>query len=378
LGHDLSLSLEYNFNGGRHLNRPINTNAVRSKLLVQNYNIAVAAGAVAAHDTTGPLTVGSGPEGPCSTNPSFPWVSAALVSFFRPSGLNPSLANGLIALGAGGCIDLANAILQSEGLHATCDPRTGSLASCVPFSDTPANFSSGSSVYHGFTANLRKRYGQHYEFLASYTWSHAIDDSTDLQSPLEPQNNYDLPAERSNSLFDQRHRFVFSAVYQSGTLGGTGFLRKFFSDWTVAPIIEVVSGRPFNIIAGDDRNFDLSPLSDRPVTAQAGVTNSCGDTAAASRFSPTGFLLPACFLDGTLTGNLGRNAGTKPYDLFTDIRVGKRIPIGERFALEGNVDAFNFINRFNVSDVNPLWNSGQVATAAFDPRQFQFSLKVTW
>ena len=112
--------------------------------------------------------------------------------------------------------------------------------------------------------------------------------------------------------------------------------------------------------------------------AAAGTQNLCGDKAAASRFSPTGFLIPACFLDGTLTGNLGRNAGTKPYNLFTDIRVGKRIPIGERFALEGNVDAFNLINRFNVSDVNPLWNSGQVATAAFDPRQFQFSVKVTW
>jgi hypothetical protein len=28
--------------------------------------------------------------------------------------------------------------------------------------------------------------------------------------------------------------------------------------------------------------------------------------------------------------------------------------------------------------VNPLWNSGQVATSAFDPRQLQFALKVTW
>jgi len=31
-----------------------------------------------------------------------------------------------------------------------------------------------------------------------------------------------------------------------------------------------------------------------------------------------------------------------------------------------------------VSDVNPLWNSGQTATAAFDPRQLQFALKLTW
>ena len=130
---------------------------------------------------------------------------------------------------------------------------------------------------------------------------------------------------------------------------------------------------------GDDRNFDFSTPTDRPliVPANAG-TNSCGDTPAPSRFSPTGFLQPACFLDGTLVGNLGRNAGTKPHDLFTDIRVAKRIPFGDRFAMEGIVDAFSFINRFNVSDVNPLWNSGQKATAAFDPRQLQFALKLTW
>jgi hypothetical protein len=379
MGHDFSLSLEYNFNGGRHLNRPINANAVKNQFLIQNYNIALAAGAVPSTppDPVGPLTLGSGPEGPCSTNPSFPWVSAALVSFFRPSGLNPSIANFLNQVGAGGCVTLANAILQADGLNASCDFTT--LAGCIPFSDMPANFSNGSSVYHGLTANLRKRFGQHYEFLGSYTWSHAIDDSTDLQSPLSPQDNYNPSAERSTSLFDQRHRFVFSAVYQSGKLGGSGFLSKVFSDWTVAPIIEATSGRPFNIITGGDRNFDFGTTTDRPLVVPSGTPdNLCGDTATASKFSPTGFLQPACFLNGTVVGNLRRNAGTKPTNIFTDIRVSRRIPFGERVALEGMVDAFNFINRFNVADVNPLWNSGQKATSTFDPRQLQFALKLTW
>jgi hypothetical protein len=241
----------------------------------------------------------------------------------------------------------------------------------------PANFSSGSSVYHGLTANLRKRFGQHYEFLASYTWSHAIDDSTDLQSPLSPQDNHNPGADRSTSLFDQRHRFVFSGVYQSGRLGN-GFARKLFSDWTIAPMIEVVSGRPFNIITGADRNFDFGTTTDRPLTVASGTTNSCGDTAAPSKYSPTGFLIPACFLDGTLVGNLGRNAGTKPHNVFIDLGISKRIPLGERVAFEARMDAFNLINKFNVLDVNPLWDSGQKATSASDARQFQFSLRLRW
>jgi carboxypeptidase family protein/TonB-dependent receptor-like protein len=371
LGHDMSVSLEYNFNGGRHLNRPINANAVKSQFLIANWQAALSDPASSAN--LGPLAVGS--SIPCNPlNPT--WVSAALVSFFRPSGLNPSLANFLSGIGAGGCVTLAQSILAADGLNATCVPST--LTGCIPFSDMPANFSNGSSVYHGLTANLRKRFGHHYEFLGSYTWSHAIDDSTDLQSPLSPQDNYNPSAERANSLFDQRHRFVFSAVYQSGQLGH-GFARKFFSDWTIAPIIEAVSGRPFNIITGDDRNFDFGTTTDRPVIVPAGTpVNGCGDTAAPSRFSPTGFLQPACFLSGTLIGNLGRNAGTKPYNFFSDLRIAKRIPLGERFALNGMVDAFNLINKFNVSDVNPLWDSKQVPTAAFDPRQLQFALKLTW
>src|SRR4029079_16368057 len=192
-----------------------------------------------------------------------------LANFFRPSGLNPALGQALLLSRAAGCVGLAQQIIAADGLSAACDPTT--LSGCVPFSDTPANFSSGSSVYHGLTANLRKRFGQHYEFLGSYTWSHTIDDSTDLQSPLEPQDNYNLAAERSNSAFDQRHRFVLSGMYQSGKIGGSGFASTFFSGWTIAPIFEMASGRPFNIITGDDRNFDFSTPTDRPNTAAAGA-----------------------------------------------------------------------------------------------------------
>ena len=99
-------------------------------------------------------------------------------------------------------------------------------------------------IYHGFSANLRKRFAGHYEFLASYTWSHAIDDSTDLQSTLTPQDSYYPAVDRSTSLFDQRHRFVFSGVYQTGKLGGSGFVRKVFSDWTFAPLLEIGSRAP--------------------------------------------------------------------------------------------------------------------------------------
>ena len=384
LGHNFALSLQYNFNAGKRLNRPINPNAARSDLLVHNYQVAAAAGDPGALSggTSAPLFVGS-IGAPCGVdlNPGpfqgQPWVSSSLVSFFRPSGLNPSLAQAAIAGGAGACVGLANQIMAAEGLNANCDPL--SLVGCIPFSDMPANYSNGSSVYHGFTANLRKRFSHHYELLASYTYSHAIDDSTDLESPLSAQNNYDPNADRSSSLFDQRHRFVFSGVYQTGKLSGSSFWSKLGSDWTFAPIIEAGAGRPFNIITGSDRNFDFGTTTDRPLAVGPGTPqNLCGDQAVASSYSPSGFLQPACFLNGTLIGNLGRNAGVRPSTLFTDMRVARHIAFGERVGLDAMVDAFNFINKFNVADVNPLWTNAGQATAAFDPRQIQLALKLSW
>jgi hypothetical protein len=381
LGDGFALSLAYNFNGGRHLNRPINANASRGDLLVGNLRAAVAGGQNLPTDN--PLLVSG-----CGVGAGGPYVPAALVNFFRPSGLNPSIANFYIANGGAACVGLAEQVLQAEGLNANCNPST--LSDCVPFGDMDANFSNGSSAYNGFTSNLRKRFSNHYEFLASYTWSHAIDDSTDLQSPLAPQDSYYPNLERSNSAFDQRHRFVFSGVYQSGKLGGASFPKKFFSNWTVAPIIEFSSGRPFLIITGDDDNFQLASSSARPsVVSASAPPSACGTPTVASRYSPTGFLGEPCYVPYAtpggptptllaLDGNLGRNAGVSPWTVFNDLRISRRVSFGERLSVDLIADIFNLANRFNVAGVNVLWTDAGQPTSAYDPRQFQFSIKLAW
>jgi Carboxypeptidase regulatory-like domain/TonB dependent receptor len=381
LGHGFALNLAYNFNGGRHLNRPINANTTRGDIAMKNYLVALT-------DPTsfavqgGPLGVGAG-SAPCGTNPSGqPWVSAALTNFFRPSAVNPALALAYLSNSASApCVTtVLPAVLAEYGLTSTCNLST--LAGCIPFSDMDANYSNGSSVYHGFTANLRKRFDNHYEFLASYTWSHAIDDSTDLQAPLAPQDSYNPALDRSNSLFDQRHRFVFSGVYQTGKLGN-GFARRFFSDWTLAPIIEFSSGRPFNILTGNADNFQFSPDTGRPNTFVNPACTALGVPAYNSRYSPTGVFQEPCPADfnGTLIsldGNFPRNGGVQPWTVFNDMRVSKRIYFGERYNMELIADTFNIANRFNVAAVNQLISNAGQATAAYDPRQFQFALKFNW
>jgi hypothetical protein len=384
LGGGFALNLAYNFNGGRHLNRPINANTIRGDVLTANFEAAYYDALLAGQPTpASPFTV----SGCNASGAPFPFVDPALMNFFRPGGLNPSIAAGFYLSGQSNCVAQGMAVLQSlPGFNTACNPAppTFAYSGCVPFGDMDANYSNGSSVYHGFSANLRKRFSNHYEFLASYTWSHAIDDSTDLQATLTPQDSYYPSLDRSNSLFDQRHRFVFSGVYQSGKLGGDGFRSKFFSDWSFAPIIEVASGRPFNIITGNRDNFQLSSLTGRPNTT---VDPACG-TVYKSRYSPSGTLQEPCLngfiASGTLPtllqldGNLGRNAGVSPWTLFDDIRVAKRIYFGERFNMELIADVFNIANKDNVAAVSPLFSNAGQATAAYDPRQFQFALKFNW
>ncbi len=397
LGDGYAVSVAYNFNGGRHLNRPINANTIRGDLLVANWQAAYTD--PNSNAAAGPLEVGTGAL-PCNINPNngLPWVTPALTNFFRPGGINPSIANFLGATAAPCVTTVLPAVMQylqasgysTAGFNTACNPVTP-YTGCVPFGDMDANYSNGSSIYHGLTVNLRKRFTKHYEFLGSYTWSHAIDDSTDLQSTLTPQDSYYPGLDRSTSLFDQRHRFVFSGVYQTGKLSGSGLASKLFSNWTFAPQIEFSSGRPFNIITGSDDNQQLSSLTGRPSTTVNPACTAAGNSPVNSKFSPTGVFQEPCYQAFTptaagipfvtllgLDGNLGRNAGVSPWTVFNDVRFAKRIFFGERLNMDLIADMFNIANVYNVAAVSPLFTNAGQATAAYDPRQFQFALKVNW
>ena len=90
----------------------------------------------------------------------------------------------------------------------------------------------------------------------------------------------------------------------------------------------------------------------------------------------------------SLDGNLGRNAGISPWTAFNDLRVARRLYFGERYNMDLIADMFNLANVYNVGAVNPLCCSPSAAnpnastagqaTAAYDPRQFQFALKFNW
>ena len=209
---------------------------------------------------------------------------------------------------------------------------------------------SASSTYNGASFSLNRRMSNELEFSASYTFSKTFDDASDYDE--QPQNPFNLRADRALSLQNQQHRLVFNALWElpigdeePGKPAQDNWLTRIFGHIEVAPIFTVESGRPVNPLTGlDSTRSGAFPLSARPF----------------------GF---------------GRNSFKGPLLMNTDFRVLKYFPVGKTARLDLVAEAFNLFNRANVTRLNPVFGTGALAQPGFlqplagaGARQIQFSL----
>jgi outer membrane receptor protein involved in Fe transport len=427
------LSAGYQYARGIHLNRPVDINSTDPVLLTNNlanadavglgftdprfvavpstpngtcaggipvYNVP-GGGSVAFATPTGqplaPGILGLGWTGAgCSGTPVGLIGTPAVFNFFRPSGPNPSFAAGIgaVAPQCAGQNPFTCGFATQQALAAAAGFPVGTAP--VPFNSVDTQKSDAGSWYNALTINLNKRFSRHFEMLSSYTWSHAIDDGTDLQSTLEPQDSRFPYYERSNSVNDQRHRWVTSGVFQTSPhKSGDSFWNNALSDITLAPLVEVSSGRPFNVITSEDSRLDLGASEIRPSVAAAGTAGATTSPyiSGVAFINPTRCLTNAGLpytppANTTLTGcvgDLGRNSFTMPMFFQFDLRVAKGISFGERLRVDLIADMFNLFNHTNILAVNQLCDPSAGTTcqagqpsAAYDARQFQFALKLSW
>jgi len=237
--------------------------------------------------------------------------------------------------------------------------RPGTSASILQYT------SYGETWYKGLTVSLSKRFSDRYQFLASYTLSEAEDNSTDFQSAFIPQNNgagrnpddltglpvgFDADLERGPSLQDQRHRLVLSGLYLAPW------------DVQIAAIVTAASGRPYNVLAGADLNFD---------------GNGGAFPADRARRDPA-----------SEASSVGRNSETMPTQATVDLRLSKRFVLGGRVSVDGIFEVFNLFDRTNFTDVQNIFGSGSYPdnpiptfgqfTQAGAPRQIQLALKLNF
>jgi hypothetical protein len=405
--NNMSLSVSYIFVGAHHLPHPTDLNSPNTALQIQNFQrfagrlpispteavagISIPSGTSTTGTTVAPGTAFVNPYGvTCAVVipgmvaqcPNGRVVTPAIANFFRPNAPNYFLAQAL----SGGAV--TPAVLNSQ-LGGSL--RTPGVIS--PFGSVNAQSSDGNSSYNALNVELKRRFANNLTFLASYTWSHSIDDSSDLQTLLIAQNTRRFDLEKADSLFDQRHRFVFSGVLASPNAwrGSDNFMKKVFADFIIAPIIEISSGRPFNIITNVDANNDQSSQTDRPNVLSDGTLCVPGEPLAGGGTCGSIFELDANGNTIFANGSLGRNMGkTHPYASL-DLRVSRRIRFGERISLELIAEGFNLFNRFNEASSSPNYRdvnafgerakNGRfysIPTAAYDQRQFQFGAKINF
>ncbi len=225
--------------------------------------------------------------------------------------------------------------------------------------------STANSFYHGLILEATKRFSRNFSFFGNYTFSKAMDEVVDFNSDFQPNDQTNLRAERALSSFDQRHKVVLYAVMQTPRYGGGSAAARFFSDFVFTPIFRANSARPFNLLAGTEVNGDRHSTTDRPIF-------------------------------------MGRNTGIGPGFWTFDVRLSRRIGLGEHRSLELMFEAFNLFNHLNFSSVNnfvcvdvavarcradllsvnPRHDVGPSKplgfTSAFDPRRIQLGLRLNF
>ena len=264
-------------------------------------------------------------------------------------------------------------------------------------------FSEGTSSYHSLQVSFQRSYRNGLTVSANYTYSHAIDDATDLS--LEGQEGFGNADpfnlhkfETGSSDLDLRHRFVATATYELPFgKSFTGTKKLGLAGWQVNGILVWNSGTPFSITDnftgfGNSVFNGIGGGPTRPSQiANAGLPNPSN----AEFFNNNAFEVP---LLGTI-GDTGRNTLYGPHFRYFTFSIFKDFPITERIKLQVRTEIFNLTNtpsyfipnnqndhattnqvptadQIAAGAVSPAFGQVVVTSPNYTPREIQFALKL--
>lgn len=234
----------------------------------------------------------------------------------------------------------------------------------------------GVSNYNALQAGVQKQMSKGLLLTAGYTWSHALDEQSDLglffngNNPFAPKSSY------ASSSFDRTHVFIVSYLYQTpNILHGNSWASRLVNGWQLAGVTVAQSGQPYDIIdfsgaIAGQLYSDFVEILDPVIGLQPGVTPQQVQLQGTTGINPanpvidTSKLLiptlapgtngvPACQVVGgvsecdnveTSFSNFGRNTYRAPFQTRFDMGLIKEFKISERLTLKYEVDAFNVFN----------------------------------
>jgi hypothetical protein len=229
----------------------------------------------------------------------------------------------------------------------------------------------GNSIYHAGSVEINRRFGQGLFAKANYTFSRAIDDSTNEFSsstvnPRRAQNPYDMANERGLSTLDMPHKFSLSWLWEMPKPHGDGFLlRHMLAGWQLNGTYFAQSGQPITALSGADANGDQDSAPDRAVVnpngtlmAGTGVNYVLRDpTTGAASISPTspgnsrvvGYVAknPSAIFVTAQAGTIstaGRNTIRTPGQNNWNLSIFKNTYVAEGKYFQFRIELFNAFN----------------------------------
>jgi hypothetical protein len=255
--------------------------------------------------------------------------------------------------------------------------------------------STGFSWYNSLEASLRKRFSHGLQFLASYTFSRSLSNTSDATTGVnggtvlgdqnDPRRNYGPDS------FVREHRFVFSGLYEFPGLREHGaLLRHVTGGWKLAGVTTIQSGQRLTVNASNVANV-FGIVSDFPVFTPGCRVNTGGSaTDKLNKFFNTGCFsdtYPVIGDDGAATGFGNGGVGTVrgPSQVNTDLSLIKLFAVpwpNDAANIEFRTEFFNAFNHpvFDNPDVGasdgPAF--GQITNTVSNPRLIQFALKLNF
>jgi hypothetical protein len=189
------------------------------------------------------------------------------------------------------------------------------------------------SFYNALAVQVNKRFSHGFQALASYTWSHAIDDGQGTaadalyySSPTLTTYNGNYQFDKGSSALDQRHRVVFSFVEEPVFTHRDGaFFKYVVNHWQLGAITTLGSGRPTTAQVR---------TTDTPVPGMAYSTSIDGFGGS--------FRVPFWPVNSLYT----------PPTYRADVRISKVIPVSERLRLSVMFEVFNISNTAVDTSIN--------------------------
>jgi hypothetical protein len=274
---------------------------------------------------------------------------------------------------------------------------------------------SGVSTYSSLQAKLEKRYSSGLSFLTTYTWAHALDDSSDaggLESAIGDRNMKIIPVidEYTNSEYDVRNRFTFNGNYElpfgrgRAHMNQPGWVDLVAGGWSSSLTFAAQTGTPFTVspdigtASGGSARAVL--ISDPFASGGSPDPSNPGVTCASSTRNKTNWYNPCAFanpLPGnqisspvTDTATAIKYLGGRSNQIYgpgynrVNMSLFKNFNTWHEQYLQFRADAFNLLNHpslNNPSTTSNSTNGGEITGPKFfqnntpDARFFQLALK---